>query len=404
MESIFLKKSDDEKIALMFTAFFSYNIITLLINTIVNFFVPNTPIDTFVCLMVYGYIIILALKPVSRRITVGNAMFLLLCILIYCSHIVLFPNNSDLLIDFAAKFVFTVLPLYLLGASIRNYKIVLEYFEKSSHFMVFIAFAYYIILIASGQELHEDNMSFAYYLLPFAIISIYSVMSAFSLIALLRAVLSVITIALTGTRGPFVCLAISIVLFIFFCQKNQSKKIFWTIAVIAMIFFFFSNAFINLLEKANDFLLKNNIENRIISKILEEDLLNDSGRDNITLVLQNAIWEKPLFGYGIMGDRVLTGTYAHNLLNELMIDFGVVIGGLLFITVTALVIKAFLKANVSVAYKIISIFLTSTVFVKLFVSGSYIQEPILFLLLGVITSTDTQLRSENRKNENCTYQ
>lgn len=378
------QKSDDERIALMFTAFFSYNLITLLINTIVNFFVPNTPVDTIICSMVYAYFIIFALEPVARRITVADLLFVFICILVYFSHNSIYPDNEKLLLEFFPKFIFTVLPLYLLGRSIRDYKTLLDYFEKSSHYIVFIAFAYYIILIASGQELQEDNMSFAYYLLPFVIISLYSVMSEFSLIALLRAVLSFITLVLTGTRGPLICLAISIVLFVFFCQKSKTKKFFWTIALIVFAFFLFSDAFINLIEKINDFLLSHDIENRIIAKLLDENLLDDSGRDGITMILENAVWEKPFIGYGIMGDRVLSGSYAHSLFYELIIDFGIITGVILFGFISLAVIRNILLTGVTKEYRVISILLISCVFVKLFLSGSYIQEPNFFLLLGIM--------------------
>lgn len=378
------QKNDDEKIALMFTAFFSYNLITLFVNTIVNFFVPNTPVDTIICMIVYACFIIFALGPVARRISAVNVLFVLICILIYFLHLLIYPDNEKLLLEFFPTFILTVLPLYLLGYSIRNYKTLLYYFEKSSHYMVFIAFSYYLILITSGQELHEDNMSFAYYLLPFAIISFYSVMNSFSFMAFLRAVLSFITLVLTGTRGPLMCLAVSVVLYIFFYQTNKAKKFFWIAALIAFAIFIFSNTFISFLEKTNDFLLNRNIDNRIINKFLEEDLFNDSGRDSITQILRNAVWEKPFLGYGIMGDRVLADTYAHNIVYELMIDFGVVMGIGLFAVVSAAVIRNVLSTGFSNEYRAFFVLLISCSFIKLFVSGSYIQEPNFFLLLGVM--------------------
>lgn len=392
------QKNDDEKIALMFTAFFSYNLITLLINTIVNFFVPNTPVDTIICMIVYACFIIFALGPVARRISAVNVLFVFFCILIFFLHLLIYPDNEKLLLEFFPTFIFTVLPLYLLGCSIRDYKTILCYFEKSSHYLVFIAFAYYLILIISKQEFIEDNMSFAYYLLPFAIISFYSVMNSFSLMALLRAILSIITLVLTGTRGPLVCLAASVVLYIFFCQTNKAKKLFWIASLVALAIFILSNSFISFLEKSNDFLLRYNIDNRIINKFLGEELLDDSGRDSITQVLRNAVWEKPILGYGIMGDRVLAGSYAHNILYELMIDFGVIIGGFLFVVVTFMMIKAVLKVNVTESYKIISILLISTVFIKLFISGSYIQEPIFFLLLGITLFNKDRIVQNNINN------
>lgn len=378
------QKTDDEKIALMFTAFFSYNLITLLINTIVNFFVPNTPVDTIVCTIVYFYFIIFALGPVSRRIVSADVMFLLFCISVYFFHYLFYPDNEELLLKFFPKFIFTVLPLFLLGRSIRDYKTLLNCFEKASRYVVLIAFAYYVIIIVSGQELDSDNMSFAYYLLPFAIISAYYAITSFSLMNLFRTAISCITLILTGTRGPLMCLAISIVLIVVLHQKSTGKRIFWTIAIIAFVFFLLSDTFINLMERFNAYLFSRDIENRIIEKFLGENLFDDSGRSSINVILQNAIREKPFLGYGIMGDRVLANTYAHNFLYELMIDFGVIIGFGLFAFLLIAVVRNILLTNVTEEYRVISLLLISSVFVKLFVSGSYIQEANFFLLLGVL--------------------
>ena len=213
-------KTDDEKIALMVTAFFSYNLITLLINTIVNFFVPNTPIDTAICAIVYACFIIVSISPVLRRATAADGFVILCSLVLYLFHCIIFPANTNLLLNYFPKFFLTVLPLYLLGRATRDFDIVLKYLEKVSNFIIIISFAYYVILIASGQELKDDNMSFAYYLLPFVVISFYTVIKKFSLMTLLKTILAVSTLLLTGTRGPLLCLSVAVVLLVLFYQNT----------------------------------------------------------------------------------------------------------------------------------------------------------------------------------------
>ena len=380
------QKNDDQKIAMMVTAFFSYNLVTLLINTIINLFVPNTPYDTAICMAVYAVFIFFAVNPVMRRLNDINILFVFFCILIYFSNCVFYPDNADKLLEFSLSFVFTVLPLYLLGAAIRDYKILLEYLEKASHYIVPAGIAYYAILIFTGDELRLDNMSFAYYFLPFAIISFYSVVNSFTVMSLARAVLSAIVLVLAGTRGPLMCLAFGIVLLIFFYQKSQAKKLFWAAAIGAFVVFIFSDYSTVFLTKVNRFLLSHNIDNRIIVKFLESNLLDDSGRGTIIAELQTAIKEKPIFGYGIMGDRVLTKYYAHNIIVEFIVSFGLIAGVCLFVFLLVTIIKNIFSVSLSKEYKIVCIFFITCGFVKLFVSGSYIQEPTFFLLIGALFS------------------
>ena len=385
MDFIDIQKKDDEKIAMLFSAFFSYNLITLLINTLVNFVLPNTPIDTAVCTLVYAVFIFMAIGPIARNLTMTDFGFIFLCFFVYIAHMLLYPDNFYLVLKTLPKFIFTILPLYLLGKSIKNYKKVLQYFEKVSKGLVWVAFGYYIILIISGQEMRQDNMSFSYYLLPFVIIRFYTLISSFSIRNLLYFAVAVVTLVLTGTRGPFLCLIIGIILFMLFYQQKRSTKVIWTFILIGFVIFLFSDAFISMLERINSFLLNYNIENRIIEKFLEEEMLNSSGREHIIASVINAIKQKPILGSGILSDRVKFGTYAHNFFYELLLHFGCIVGLIIFSVVTIMVFKAVYGSSNS-SYKTIAILCVSCIYVKLFVSGSYIEEPIFFLMLGIISS------------------
>ena len=80
------QKNDDQKIAMMVTAFFSYNLVTLLINTIVNLFVPNTPYDTAICMAVYAVFIFFAVNPVMRRLNDINILFVFFCLKLFLTY------------------------------------------------------------------------------------------------------------------------------------------------------------------------------------------------------------------------------------------------------------------------------------------------------------------------------
>ena len=91
-----------------------------------------------------------------------------------------------------------------------------------------------------------------------------------------------------------------------------------------------------------------------------------------------------------MGDRLLTqgfiysvgGSYAHNLLFELWSQFGIVFGSVLVVALFVIVFGRLIKEKDRHAKYFITI-LISLGIMKLFMSGSYLFEPYLFLLIGV---------------------
>lgn len=382
-----LIEKDEKRIALLFSAYFSYTIVTAAVNAIVNLFAPNTPIDTIICTMVFAVFIFFAIGPIMRKINMQDLSFLIICGLVYLYNMFVYYENYDYLLGSMPKFFFLVLPLFLLGKSITNYKILLEYFVKTSNYMVWVALTYYLVLIVNGKELHEDHMSFAYYVLPFVIIRFYILIKGFSVKNFIYFAVAAFTMILTGTRGPFLCLVISIILFVLCGTSNPGKKIMWAVMLGGFVLFFFSNAFIRVLEGINDFLLRYDIENRIIEKLLEQEFFDGSGRENILASVRNAIMEKPIFGSGIYADRVRFGTYAHNFFYELLLHFGCIVGFIIFIVVTLQVCKAIFTSKNS--YNVIAILCVSCIYVKLYVSGSYLEEPNFFLMLGIVFSTTT---------------
>lgn len=393
------QKTDDQKIALLFTAFFSYNIITLFVNTIVNFFIPNTPIDTVICGLVYAYFIVFAVGPIIRNTSFLNFLFAFFTIIIYISHAYIYPNNHEFIFEFLPDFILKTVPFFWVGCSIRDYKTVLEYFEKFSPIVIFVAFGFYLITIIFGIDVAEDNMSFAYYLLPFVIIRVHSLIAKTSLKNLLIFAIAFSTLILTGTRGPLICLSISLIAFIIIGQTKSSKKMFWIFVCVCGLIFLSSDAFEHTLRFLNNFLQNHNIENRIIEKLLNDDIFNSSGRDNILLVIRSSIEKHPIVGSGIFADRYLINSYAHNFLYELMLNFGVIIGGFLFALIIIMVLKALFSKTASKEFLTIAITIVSFIYVKLFLSGSYIMEPTFFLMLGILSSYQKEERISDESYE-----
>ena len=100
----------------------------------------------------------------------------------------------------------------------------------------------------------------------------------------------------------------------------------------------------------------------------------DSGRFPIYRACLNSIAEHPFLGVGACGDRVVTVShdYAHNIILELCVEYGVIIGGLIYLFLLYIGFRMLFKCK-DRAWR--ALFLPFYVFsmVELFFSGTFLQ-------------------------------
>jgi O-antigen ligase len=124
------------------------------------------------------------------------------------------------------------------------------------------------------------------------------------------------------------------------------------------------------------------MSSRIFDIIVNQGLIQyTSGRDEIVSILINAIRESGFLGYGIGGSWQFVNTYPHNLVIDLWISFGLFFGSLLFIVIIFIQLRG-LKACKTLEDKGFLMLLFFCGFFKLFMSYTYIDEPMLYMLLG----------------------
>jgi hypothetical protein len=159
----------------------------------------------------------------------------------------------------------------------------------------------------------------------------------------------IIAMAFWGNRGLFVCVGLALTFYILkkVPDNEKSKKFrYYSLILIALFFIFyilFGDEFTSwILVKLSSY----EQISRNIKYILTNRLMDTSGRNEIWENLWKAIKQKP-WGYGLLGDfvlnyknlnwwslgqeRLIQGTYAHNGIIESMCEFGIIIGGLVWV-------------------------------------------------------------------------
>ena len=391
--SVFVQGHEQEKsefnLAIFVVATLSYNLITLAVNLIVGNFIPNTPVDTALCLLIYLYLLIRAFPTIKERVTGKDFIFISL-VVVFLLLSMLIEENFPYIIDSLSIFPNLVL-CYFVGRSILNNGYVEKIIFQTIPYMILVCFLLFILFALFVQTQDEDNMSLAYHMLPF------SIFSAFRMIKLkenriLNIAVFIVALFLqiwVGTRGPLLCLFVAMTMYVIINPSRVGIKIFYISIMLSVIVLLSSDVFIDIMKDISGYLENIGVSNRIVDKFLEEELLDDSGRGNITEKIFSALKESPLFGYGFFADRaVLNGQYCHNIFYEFLINFGIEFGGILFISlVTILVVSLFRRKENPALF----IMLLCVGFVKLFLSSSYIVDPMFFMLLGAaLTKPDSK--------------
>ncbi len=87
-------------------------------------------------------------------------------------------------------------------------------------------------------------------------------------------------------------------------------------------------------------------------------------------------------GKGLYGDRIVSDMYAHNILIELLVQYGFILGFLIIIIIIYIIGNGVFSINKRINN--LSIIFISSGFLKLFITGSYLnQEPCFYILLGL---------------------
>lgn len=288
-----------------------------------------------------------------------------------------------------AQLVFVFFPILLLMLEKINYRRLMKYLYVLS----IVALALFVIsFFLRNIDKHLEYMSFSYMALNSLFIC-YSYIYNFShkRIVLLLCLMATYIIFILGCRGATVTLFLYILLITFFYLTRTKKNfiikgiVFLGILLISL----FYNAFFLEIAKSAE---KMEYASRTIEKINNNTFMESFGR--------NYIWEQAranihLIGNGFFSDQSIlhdgstdASTYAHNIVLEVLLDFGLPIGGCILLIGLFCVLKA-LKISYKTNDPIIlnlSLAMLCVFFVKHMVSSSFLTSIDFWFYLGFVAN------------------
>ena len=307
-------------------------------------------------------------------------------LIILALHSVLFPQNAEFIWKEAPRFLLpVVIPSALCLISVKKSEIV----EKVAIFISWVTAAMVSIYVAAffrGVFIFERyNMSFGYGCL-FPMMMLYSCKRPFPILASFLIFLIVVALGSRGASLVFV----GYVFVDLFLSRNRFRWLVLSFGVLSIL----------LLPLFESSLESIGITSRTLSHLEDGNITQSVGRESLYPFFINQLMNNPITGIGIYGDRIDTdGTYCHNLLLEVLLDFGLLIGTIVLICLGLLIIRTFsrLKGRDRNLYLVFVFYGLG----PLMASSSYLRVNYLALLIGFSFVLLRRIEAFHRESNSC---
>lgn len=377
-------------------------IVVSTINLISQFLpIPTAPLTV----VYYGALWVLALSALPCAKSVWPRFFIIYAffILIAVAEICFFPASRHFVYGTSFEYIIKFWPdtflatsfFMLVGMSLGDFEQLICIFHKAARIGVVLSALVYLFSILSGRLNHYDDMNYAYAICTVLCILIADTQKHDIWFILVGTICMIIA----GTRGPIVCCLLAVIIKVLLVETDAKKiaarLLGFGLCAVAVQF----NALYYILSAVAFVLRKFGISQmRLLEYANNGMLLDSSSRDDFASLIWDAVKENPIFGCGFGGDRqILGGRYVHNLFLELLVSFGVVIGGLIFAWLLIKCISA-LRCKDPARKKVVLAFFCFA-FLKLMFSSSMLYSKELYILIGIllVTPKPSALSSEEQK-------
>lgn len=308
--------------------------------------------------------ILITLSRRPARIIIGYLITAFLLLLTLVVH----PDNTPFVISQGTRFLLpVVLPSFLCLTTVYNY----DTFEKTLYYVSWATMALVLLYVfgffTGIVSISSYNMAFSFAcVLPFVVF--YSHRRYYDWIACL--LLFVVVIAI-GARGPALCMLVYVIIDMF---QHKSK---WRVLVLVI-----GVAFMVLLPLFMNWLDTIGISSRTLNMLMAGNIISETGRSGIRQHFYEELLNHPVLGIGFFGDRLYGETaYCHNILLEIVLDFGILVGGGLLITGIIVLISIYKKSDSEKKSMIIKYF--CAFLLPFMTSGSYLIDSGLAIFCGL---------------------
>ena len=343
--------------------------------------------------IIVGFLILLSIKEIFLSINKGNIFFFLTIVGLYFLSYAIHPENQAWLDErYTISFTLTVLPYFFYGLilDINRDKGYLLYISYASVLFQFL----YIFLLGKGGVVGnaaDDMIGYAYNLLPHVVLISYGLLEKRTALNFIFFAMGFLLLISMANRGSIVCfLSFFVLYFVLFKYKTAKVSYKMTFIVLGV---FVAVSFDYIILFLYNIMSRLNLNTRVLDFVLSANFAASEGREEIYEVLMNEIRKSPTTMHGIGGDHQFVSNYAHNILVEWWIAFGVIIGSVLMLGLVSYLFKAYRKSPKD--SQVFLLILITCGFENLFLSSTFLNQPLFFMMIGYATNCIRRARIEN---------
>ncbi len=334
-----------------------------------------------IIIMAYIILILLSLPEIFKSPRLTDIFLLFFVVLISLLQFFVFPENEDALTEHLYDFLLYTFPLYYIGLALDAEKMYPWLYRLSMATVV--CFVIYSMFFGQTQTdaLEDGDMWASYNLLPHVCVVIIRMLKKPDEFNVPISALGFFAICFLGSRGPLICLVSVLALYLmFFKTYRYPVRMRIAIVGIGVAVVMFMDIVMRFLQSVSETL---GLSIRVFEKYFEGTLFESLGRESLTKQSLAMINERMFFGNGMFADRTELGVYCHNLVLELWLSFGVILGTIVIAAIVVVLFRAALRMKYVENSELLMLPLLAPGFLKLFLSGSFTGEMYLFLLMGI---------------------
>lgn len=338
--------------------------------------------------VLFAFLIVLAWPYMKTKIKYSDIFLYIVFLLMYVFSLLFYQSTSDYLMENSYLILVQIFPVLFVGLAFDSTdEKIFELLHKTSMISIYLHLFSTLFLATSVSEMN-DAMDLAYRIQPHVLMVGYYYIKEKNIKDLISMSIGVISLVWFGSRGAFILTILFLVLYYVVFAEHHHKIIFYPLVACAGITFAtFSSA---IFLYVRNLLANIGIKTRIFDRIVDQTFFKSVGRFDIKDVLWQAIENRPYLGYGIAGDRPICGqvgqVYAHSLPLEILVSYGVILGGIILIVLAIIILKALWNARKTMIGDFLLILIFSSGLLKLLLSSSYLLEYEFFWLIGLCIS------------------
>lgn len=307
---------------------------------------------------------------------------------------ILIRTNSVVFDEAQRTILLWCMPGFLLASCVTDFEKLFKWLRLSSIIILLITIMQLFFVFSSEGFFYSQELGYS--VLPCLALFYLSFEYDRKFYYLVPVIISFIVILASGSRGPLLSGILAIVL-CYVSHFGLSKKIMILGVLVITCSFLFANYIVDLLTSVLSYFGNLNFSTRTIELLLSGNIADDDERTNLRSIAINYILNHPFYGTGVVNDRVIIaqsmgsaginvyGSYCHNFILEIMMQFGMLPGGIILVLFVKKIINMLRSRKVFIVK--IGVFTISVGLFPLLVSRSWITYPEFYLLMGIIISS-----------------